>query len=196
MVMRKLFVVIVAVLSLALAAAAAEDAKKPEAGDAKAKAKKESKEKAKVLPGQKVFMDSRCDMCHTVYSAGVGEPPAEEAGKKVEEAEKEAEADGPPDLSEVGAGATAEWLKLYLTKEETLNEKKHMIRFKGSDEELNLLVEWLLTLRPPEEEKAGAEAAPGSSGEKADAGKAEAGGGDDDAASSAGGDGTESEKGE
>jgi hypothetical protein len=87
-------------------------------------------------------------MCHTVYSAGIGEPKAEDAK------EEEEEASGPPDLSLAGTGRTAEWLSLFLQKKEALNEKKHMMKFKGTDEDLTALVGWILTLKAPEIEAA------------------------------------------
>ena len=98
--------------------------------------------------GQQVFVAQKCQMCHTVYSVGIGEPPAEDA-KEEEEA-----AAGPPDLSLAGTGRTAEWLSLFLQKKEALNEKKHMMTFKGADEELAALTNWLLTLKAPEDEAA------------------------------------------
>jgi mono/diheme cytochrome c family protein len=134
--MKKLFVIALSLFvlcALSAAPAAAEDAKKEEA-------------KKPVIPaGQKVFADARCTMCHTVFSAGIGEMPATDE-------EKEAALDGPPDLSMTGKGRTAEWMTLFLKKEETLNDKKHGMKFMGSDEDLSKLVEWLLTLKPAEEQ--------------------------------------------
>jgi mono/diheme cytochrome c family protein len=104
--------------------------------------------------GQQVFVAQKCQMCHTVYSAGIGEPPAEDAKEETEEAEE-----GPPDLSLAGTGRTAEWLSLFLQKEETLNEKKHMMAFKGADEELVALANWILTLKAPEVKAAPAKTA-------------------------------------
>jgi mono/diheme cytochrome c family protein len=98
--------------------------------------------------GQQVFVAQKCQMCHTVYSAGIGEAPAEDAKKKDEKAE------GPPDLSLAGTGRTAEWISLFLQKKEALNEKKHMLKFKGDDEELAALANWILTLKAPEVEAA------------------------------------------
>jgi len=96
--------------------------------------------------GQQVFVAQKCQMCHTVYSAGIGEPPAKDAKKDEEEAE------GPPDLSLAGTDRTAEWLSLFLQKKEALNEKKHMMKFKGTDEELTALANWILTLKAVEKE--------------------------------------------
>ena len=112
----------------------------------KADAGKAVMTKAEVPAGQQVFAVSKCTMCHTVYSAGIGEEP------KTEE-EKEAAKSRPPDLSLAGTGRTAEWLKGFLHQKEMLHEKQHMMAFSGTDDDLNTLVGWILTLKAPEEEK-------------------------------------------
>ena len=153
--MRKLFVIALAVsvfCVLLAAPALADEAKKAEA------------KKPAMPAGQKVFTEAKCQMCHTVYSAGVGEPPAEDA--KAEEEEAAAEA-GPPDLSMAGADRTAEWISLFLQKKEALNDKMHMKSFKGSDEDLAALVDWLLTLKPAEEDAPKAEKTSDAAVEKA-----------------------------
>ena len=38
----------------------------------------------------------------------------------------------------------------FITKKEKLNNKLHMIAFKGSDEDLQTLAKWLETLKPSE----------------------------------------------
>jgi mono/diheme cytochrome c family protein len=138
--MKRLFIIALSLFvlcALLAAPAVGEEAKKEEA-------KKEEAKKPAIPAGQSVFTKARCTMCHTVYSAGIGEPP------KTDE-EKEKALDGPPDLSMAGKGRTAEWLSLFLKKEETLNDKQHGMKFMGSDEDLGTLVEWLLTLKPAEE---------------------------------------------
>ncbi len=123
--------------------------------------------------GQKVFTDARCQLCHTVYSSGIGEPPA--ANAEAQDAEER------PDLSAAGVGRTAEWMSLYMTKKAAIDEKKHMLSFGGSDGDLAALVDWLLTLRPeevvpPEAGKAEAvEAGKAEAAEPAKAGNAGAG---------------------
>lgn len=80
--------------------------------------------------GKQVFIDSKCSMCHTVTSAGI-------TSKKSDAT----------DLSAVGKDKTAEFLLKYLKKEAKLNDKDHKSTFKGSDEDLKKLVDWLLTLK-------------------------------------------------
>ena len=90
------------------------------------------------LDGQQIFTDSKCTKCHSVESLEIVSTKDDAA-----------------DLSNVGADKDAEFLKKYLVKEETMNDKKHKTKFKGSDEELNALVDWLLTLKTEEAETEG-----------------------------------------
>lgn len=78
--------------------------------------------------GKKVFVDSKCNMCHTVKSAGI-----------------ESKKSDATDLSGIGKDKTSEFLMKYLKKEAKLNDKDHKSAFKGTDEDLKTLVEWLLT---------------------------------------------------
>jgi len=80
--------------------------------------------------GKKVFVDSKCGMCHTVKSAGL-----------------ESKKSDATDLSTVGKDRTADFLTKYLKKEAKLNDKDHKSSFKGSDDDLKKLVDWLLTLK-------------------------------------------------
>ena len=90
------------------------------------------------LDGQQIFTDIKCTKCHSVESLEI-------VSTK----------DDPTDLSNVGADKDAEFLKKYLVKEEIMNDKKHKAKFKGSDDELNTLVDWLLTLKTEEVESEG-----------------------------------------
>lgn len=83
--------------------------------------------------GKKVFVDNKCNMCHTVKSAGI-----------------ESKKSDASDLSAVGKDQTAEFLMKYLKKEAKLNDKDHKSAFKGSDEDLKILVDWLQTLKGEE----------------------------------------------
>jgi len=80
--------------------------------------------------GKKVFLDNKCNMCHIVKSAGI-----------------ESKKSDAVDLSTVGKDKTVEFLTKYLKKEAKLNEKDHKSSFKGSEEDLTKLVEWLSTLK-------------------------------------------------
>ncbi|MBI5727834.1 MAG: cytochrome c [Ignavibacteriales bacterium] len=82
--------------------------------------------------GKKLFIDSKCNMCHGVQSAAI-----ETKSKKKDI----------PDLSGVGSHRKADFLKKYLLKQEKVNDKNHPATFKGSDADLAKLVEWLGTLK-------------------------------------------------
>lgn len=80
--------------------------------------------------GKKIFVDQKCNMCHTVKSVGI-----------------ESKKSDATDLSNVGAEMKSEDMIKYLKKEMKLNNKDHKTAFKGSDEDLKKLVEWLSTLK-------------------------------------------------
>ena len=80
--------------------------------------------------GKKIFVDNKCNMCHVVTSMGI-----------------ESKKSDAVDLSKVGNEKTEEFLMKYLKKETKLNDKDHKSSFKGSDADLKILVDWLLTLK-------------------------------------------------
>lgn len=81
------------------------------------------------LDGKEIFLAQKCNLCHAV-------PPAD-----IEATTKSEKMKG-PDL--VDLKRDAEWVEKYVTKKVELNGKLHMKELKGSDEELDALVEWLL----------------------------------------------------
>lgn len=85
--------------------------------------------------GKQIFMDSKCTSCHTVTSQDI-------TSKK----------DDASDLSNAGSLGDAQLLKSYLLKEAPINDQDHKMKFKGSDDELNTLVNWLLTLKTESQE--------------------------------------------
>lgn len=86
-------------------------------------------------PGKVIFKDSKCGTCHSITAQGIA---------KAGEEKKEKAA---PDLSDVGTKHKADWISKYLLKKETLNDDKHLKKFKGTDEELETLSNWLATLK-------------------------------------------------
>ena len=88
----------------------------------------------KGLDGKTVFVDSKCTTCHSVTSMDI-------TSKK----------DEAFDLSNAGALGDADLMKSYLLKEAKVNDKDHKLKFKGSDEELKALVDWLMTLKTESE---------------------------------------------
>jgi rubrerythrin len=79
--------------------------------------------------GQELFLAQKCDMCHSVSTVGI-------------EAKTKSAAMAGGDL--VDLDHEADWLTQYLKKETQLDDKDHKKEFKGTDEELQTLVQWLL----------------------------------------------------
>lgn len=81
--------------------------------------------------GKIIFRENKCQSCHSIEAAGMKKKPNQK----------------PPDLSAVGSEHEAAFLTAFLKKKETINERKHAVSFKGSDEELDTLVKWLVSLK-------------------------------------------------
>lgn len=132
--------------------------------------------------GKKLFLDNKCNSCHTIASQGVEKrsAAAAEATEAKEGEAKEAAATSTskrkvPDLGGVGIERKADWLTKYLQKLETIDGKKHMKKFAGTDADLATLTAWLASLQDStagsammENEKA--ESAAKTAGEAKDAG--------------------------
>ncbi len=85
--------------------------------------------------GKKIFIANKCATCHSVESADI-------VLKKKK--------GNIPDLSDVGTKFDSEFMKKWILKEETIDGVKHMHTYKGSDEDLITLVEWLMSLSQQE----------------------------------------------
>ena len=83
------------------------------------------------LDGQQIFEASKCNMCHSVSTAGI-------------EAKTTSEKMKGPDLVDLEERHDAETLVEYLRKDAEIDGKEHKVAFKGSDEELGALVSWLM----------------------------------------------------
>lgn len=83
-------------------------------------------------PGKQLFVDSKCNSCHSVDSQGIAKTMASSKA---------------PDLSKVGANHDAAWFSKYLTKEADVDGKKHVKGWTGSKEDLDTLSKWLATLK-------------------------------------------------
>ena len=78
--------------------------------------------------GKAVFLDKKCNKCHSVSSASI---------------EKTSKLKG-PDLTTEAIKGDAKTLKGYLRKQEAINAKKHGTAFTGTDEELDAVIAWVL----------------------------------------------------
>ena len=110
--------------------------------------------------GKTIFVEQRCNTCHTIKSQSVEITEAEEG--EVEEA-VEGDPD-PPDLSAIGSEHDKVWIAKYLIKKEEVEGRKHKKRFRGSTDELKTVAEWLATLTDAGAADEGDAAAEGSAG--------------------------------
>ena len=81
--------------------------------------------------GQQLFLGQKCNTCHAVPTVGI-------------EAKAKSESMRGPDLINLAGERTPEWLAQYLRKEIQLNDADHKREFKGTPEELDTLVTWIL----------------------------------------------------
>ena len=80
--------------------------------------------------GQKIFVNSKCTVCHSVQSAGITSNKKEAV-----------------DLSKTGDNYKTDFIVKYLNKEVKINDKLHKLAFKGSSEDLNTVAGWLNSLK-------------------------------------------------
>ena len=97
-----------------------------------------------VPAGQKIFTDFKCTQCHSIDSLKIAKVKSEEKEEEAEEGGKKVE---PPDLSGTGNNHDVAFMSKWLMKEEKIEGKKHKKKFKGNEEELKTLSEWLGTLK-------------------------------------------------
>lgn len=90
-------------------------------------------EQNKANLGKELFVNSKCNTCHSVGVWNIEQKNKSPNNKA-------------PDLSKSKSDLDKELLRKYLLKEESLNDKKHPVAFKGSEEDLQTLVEELLLL--------------------------------------------------
>jgi cytochrome c551/c552 len=82
---------------------------------------------AAALDGKQIFLDQKCNMCHSVSSAGITPTSKIKA----------------PDLAGLASKEDPAFLTKFLKKTADKNGKKHIKPFTGSDAELGALVAWL-----------------------------------------------------
>lgn len=85
------------------------------------------------------YVEAKCNTCHSVSAYGIE--------KKNKSANNKA-----PDFSEIKVEYDKEFLKKYLNKEEQINNKKHPVAFKGTDEDVELIIGLILHNVPKNED--------------------------------------------
>ena len=87
---------------------------------------------ANAQDGKAAFLENKCNVCHSIESQEI-----EKTTKMVA-----------PDLSDAGNMVeSAEWLKGFLLKENETDAGAHKKTWGGSDEQLDAIVNWLVTLK-------------------------------------------------
>ena len=86
---------------------------------------------AQEADGKAVLEAEKCNLCHAVSTVGI-------------EAKTKSDKLKGPDLVNLADDYEADWIVKYLKKEADKEGKSHTKPFKGSDEELQALVDWLL----------------------------------------------------
>jgi len=115
---------------------------------------------AKKAPdGKPIFLNYKCSSCHEIASQGITKkaaatPAATPASPATPGTPATTTSRKPPDLSGVGLVRKADWIKGYLQKKESIEDRKHMKAFKGTDEELATLAGWLESLKDEKAAKA------------------------------------------
>lgn len=82
--------------------------------------------------GKSVFINAKCNNCHAVEAAGI---------------EAKTKKKAVPELSLVSTRHNADFLKKYVVKQEKINDAAHPVAFKGTDAELQQLVDWFMSMK-------------------------------------------------
>lgn len=92
-----------------------------------------------------IFTEHECQGCHSVQIAKID---LDIGDLEPDEIDEDA-----PDLSAVGLKHEIDWLKLYLKKKNKQNDEKHEKKFRGTDEEFEVLTNWLVSMKTEVETK-------------------------------------------
>jgi mono/diheme cytochrome c family protein len=103
---------------------------------------------ADVPAGQKVFLDAKCNSCHTLKAAKIEKRKAAttEEGEETS-ATSTTTKKQPPDLSGAGIKRDAAWIEGWLLRKELVDGKKHKKKFTGTPEEAKTVSAWLATMK-------------------------------------------------
>lgn len=88
-------------------------------------------------PGQQEFLAAKCNLCHGVEAAGI-------------EAKTKSEKMAGGDLSDVASQMEMEAAIRYVKREEQRDGQDHKKEWKGTDEELQAIMDWLYGLKAAE----------------------------------------------
>jgi hypothetical protein len=105
---------------------------------------------AKAADEKQLFVEMKCAKCHPISALDI----AKKGGGDADEEGGDEDKTTPPDLSDVGKNHDAAFFSGYLKKETAHvahagcdSTKKHKIKFKGTDDEVKRLADWMATLK-------------------------------------------------
>ncbi len=83
--------------------------------------------------GKALYLEKKCNLCHSIDSMGIAKKSEKMKGT---------------DLSDAGNQVSdAAWVKGWIQQTELKDGKKHQKKWNGSDEELGIIVSWVLSLK-------------------------------------------------
>ncbi len=80
--------------------------------------------------GKQAFIDGSCGRCHSIESEDIHASVKSESMKG-------------PDLGELDPPRDASWISAYLKRDVKLHDKAHRSPWRGTDEELKAIADWL-----------------------------------------------------
>jgi len=101
---------------------------------------KEVASKVDVDKAKEKFLEAKCNTCHAFSALGI-------------EAKNKSANNKAPDCSKIETDKDKDFFMKYLKKEETLNNKKHPVAFKGNDEDLEAILLLILSHNEPANEE-------------------------------------------
>jgi len=117
--------------------------------------------RAETRTGKQIFLNHKCNKCHAISVEGIlktkkkksasaskSKPKKKSIGFDDDFGGSAHKKKGAPDLSGVGNRHEADWMKQWLKKKiRKDNGKKHKKTFKGSDEDFETLIQYLVGLK-------------------------------------------------
>lgn len=100
----------------------------------------QQKESFDIEKAKAKYIDAKCNTCHALSDFGI-------------EAKNKSASNKAPDLSKIKIEYDKDFLRKYLNKEESINNKKHPVAYKGTEEELNLIAALLLLHKQNDEKQ-------------------------------------------
>jgi mono/diheme cytochrome c family protein len=93
--------------------------------------------------GKALFLENKCNNCHSIDAQKVAKKASAEEGEASESSKKA------PDLSSVGLDLKADFMDKFLNKTADIKGEKHPKKWKGTPEDLSTITKWLETQKAP-----------------------------------------------